>query len=155
MIRLSRPSDLTELDALFARAYPALLKADYPPSVLVTALPIISRANPRLVGSGTFRVAEEDGRIVAAGGWTRRQRRGGEVRHVVTDPAHLRRGHAGAILRACMIEARAAGIRAMTAMSTRTAVPFYAALGFEALGEEEVMLARAIAFPAVRMVRRL
>ena len=162
MIRLARPSDLAELDALFARAYPALLKPDYPPSVLVTALPLISRAQPALLASGTFRVVEEDGRIVAAGGWTRaappglRTRPGaGSVRHVVTDPDCLRRGHAAAILRASMDEARAAGLTAMAAMSTRTAVPFYAAMGFEPLGEVEVTLREGIAFPAVAMQRRL
>ena len=162
MIRIARPSDLAELDALFARAYPALLKADYPPSVLVTALPRISRAQPALLASGTYRVAEEGGRIVAAGGWTAkapgsvRAGRGlGSVRHVVTDPNHLRRGHARAILTECIEEARARGMIAMLAMSTRTAVPFYAALGFRALGEEEVMLDRAVPFPAERMVRPL
>ena len=162
MLRLARPSDLAELDALFARAYPALLRPDYPPSVLVTALPLIARAQPALLASGTYRVVEEDGRIVAAGGWTRaappglRTRPGaGSVRHVVTDPNHLRRGHARAILEASLAEARARGMTAMAAMSTRTAVPFYAALGFEPLGEVEVALREGIGFPSVAMQRAL
>ena len=162
MIRLARPSDLAELDALFARAYPALLRPDYPPSVLVTALPLISRAQPALLASGTYRVVETEGRIVAAGGWTRqappglRTRRGAaSVRHVVTDPGHLRLGHARTLLTAALDEARAQGMTAMAAMSTRTAVPFYEALGFEALGEVEVMLRDGIGFPSVAMQRAL
>ena len=93
-IRPSRDSDLAAVDALLARSYPKLLKADYPPSVLVTALPIISRARPELVGCGSYYVAEEEGRIIGAGGWTRDGRRAdlGHIRHVVTDDRAVRRG---------------------------------------------------------------
>ena len=56
-IRPGRTEDIAPLDALLARSYPRLLAADYPPSVLVTAIPRISRAQPRLVTSGTYFVA--------------------------------------------------------------------------------------------------
>ena len=46
-LRLSIRADLAAVDALLAHSYPRLLAADYPPSVLVTALPIISRAPMR------------------------------------------------------------------------------------------------------------
>ena len=52
-IRPTTMDDLSALDGLFARAYPRLLKADYPPSVMVTALPLISRAKPELLRCGT------------------------------------------------------------------------------------------------------
>ncbi|MGR3540600.1 MAG: GNAT family N-acetyltransferase [Hasllibacter sp.] len=151
-------SDLPAVDRLLARSYPALLKADYPPSVLVTAVPRIARARPDLLASGTYLIAEEGGRAVAAGGWSRASpvpgggaRRLAHVRHVATDPAHLRRGLARAILTRCMDEARRAGMRGMACLSTRTAVPFYAALGFAPIEEIEVPLADCIVFPAVRM----
>ena len=71
-IRTAGREDLAELDQLFASSYPALLKPDYPPSLLVTAIPRIARANPRLIASGTFFVVcRSDDRIVGAGGWTR------------------------------------------------------------------------------------
>ena len=44
--RIAGSGDLAGVDALLARAYPRLLKPDYPASVLVMALPIISRARP-------------------------------------------------------------------------------------------------------------
>jgi hypothetical protein len=69
-IRKTRASDLAALDAMFARSYPILLKADYPPSALVTALPLISRAQPNLITSGNYYLAEVDGQVVAAGGWS-------------------------------------------------------------------------------------
>jgi len=57
-IRPSTSADLAAVDALLARVYPRLLKADNPPSVLVTALPLISRAQPGLLRCGTYSVAE-------------------------------------------------------------------------------------------------
>ncbi|MGR3758674.1 GNAT family N-acetyltransferase [Roseobacteraceae bacterium NS-SX3] len=157
MIRTSRAADLGAIDTLLARSYPKLLKADYPPSVLVTALPRLSRAQPALVGCGTYYVAEERGKILGAGGWTPdRQRQGlGHIRHLVTDHRAVRRGIGRALVNHALGTARAAGMREMECWSTRTAEPFYAALGFVAEGPLEVTLAPGIQFPAVRMRLRL
>ena len=53
-LRRANPDDLSALDLLLARSYPRLLKADYPPSVVVLALPIIVRARPELLASGRY-----------------------------------------------------------------------------------------------------
>ncbi len=152
-IRSSQDSDLAAVDALLARSYPKLLKADYPPSVLVTALPIISRARPELVGCASYYVAEEEGRIIGAGGWTRDGVRPelGHIRHVVTDDRAVRRGVGRAIMAQALKAAQAAGISELECWSTRTAEPFYRALGFVNEGPIEVGLAPAVRFPAVRM----
>lgn len=157
-IRKSRPADLAAADALYAESYPVLLRDDYPPSVRVLALPLISRAQPHLLASGTYYVAEdEDGRLVAAGGWTRspRHRDIGQVRHVVTDHRRTRQGIGRALMTHILETAGAAGLRHLQCQSTRTAVPFYAACGFRELGPIEVPLAPGIAFPAVAMERGL
>ena len=161
-IRLARPSDLAAVGALLSRSYPALVKADYPPSVVVTAFPILSRANPALLASGTYHVAEgEDGAIVGAGGWTRTGPQGGRrpgvghVRHVATHQAWTRHGIGRSILERTMAQARESRIRALDCLSTRTAVPFYASLGFAVVGPVEMSLRPGITFPAIRMVRRL
>lgn len=122
--------------------------------MLVTALPIITRARPSLIGCGTYFVAQaSDGRILGAGGWTptRRTPRTGDIRHVVTDDRILRQGVARAIVAASLGQARQAGITHMNCFSTLTAVSFYEAMGFEVIGPMEVMLAQAVPFPAVRM----
>lgn len=157
-VRAATPGDLAAVDALLARAYPRLLKPDYPPSVLVTALPLIARANPALLGSGTYFLAVQDGGgVIGAGGWTRDRRAPdlGHVRHVVTDDRQVRRGVGRAVIDRVLLTARAAGLHALECWSTRTAEPFYAALGFRALGPMEVPLAPGIAFPAIRMSRAL
>ena len=66
--RVATAGDLARIDGLLARSYPILLKPDYPPSVLVTALPRISRANPQLVTSGSYYVVEGNGSVAGAGG---------------------------------------------------------------------------------------
>ncbi|MEM8555418.1 MAG: GNAT family N-acetyltransferase [Pseudomonadota bacterium] len=157
-VRLARAGDLSRLDALFGRTYPKLLKADYPPSVMVTAVPLIAKAQPALVSSGTFRVAElSNGDIIGAGGWTPRRKRPqiGDVRHVVCDDRFLRNGIARSILQASMKEAAADGVRIMDCKSTRTAVPFYLSMGFVPLGPIDVPLRDGITFPAIQMQLRL
>lgn len=163
-VRPAARRDIAAIDALLARAYPRLLKADYPASVLVTALPLISRAQPALVTSGTYYVAEDTaGRILGAGGWTAAspgnpglaETGRANVRHVVTDDRAVRRGVGRAILSRCFEAARAAGMIWMHCLSTRTAVPFYRAMGFIELGEVTVPLAPGIDFPAVAMRRDL
>lgn len=154
-IRPSTAADLDAVDALFRRVYPKLLKEDYAPSVRVLVLPRISRAQPHLLRSGTYFVAEEDGAILGAGGWTPDRRRAdtGHVRHVVTCDRNLRRGIARAVLDRALTQARVAGRTRMVTWSTFTAEPFYAAQGFVRRGVIDVPLDAGISFPAVEMIR--
>lgn len=156
-IRTSTGADLGAVDALLARSYPKLLKADYPPSVLVTVLPLISRAQPGLLVCGTYYVAEEAGEILGAGGWTRDRKdpARGDIRHVVCDDRHLRRGIATALLQRCFETARDGGVVEMECWSTLTARGFYEAMGFEVQGPMDVELAGGIRFASLRMVRGL
>ena len=155
-------ADFDAVDALLARSYPALLKADYAPSVLVTAIPLISKAQPKLVMSGTYFVVEDHARvIVGAGGWTRVAPPGvGEeaegvahIRHVVCDHRRLREGIGRRLMAHIFRTSEAAGIRQYECFSTLTAVPFYAACGFSVLGQMTVALRGGIDFPAVHMRR--
>jgi GNAT superfamily N-acetyltransferase len=162
-VRISTPADLAAIDALLARSYPVLLKPDYPPSVLVTALPLIARANPGLVASGRYYVAEDTaGTIVAAGGWSFSAPSGGgprqglvHIRHFVTDHRHQRRGFARSVMARILADAAAEGATEADCLATRTAVPFYQAMGFEPLGPVDVQLRPGIVFPSIQMRRRL
>lgn len=161
-IRPSTPEDLAAIDALLARSYPVLLKPDYPPSVLVTALPLIARANPALVASGRYYVAEEGDAILAAGGWSSADPAGAaprpgvaHVRHVVTDHRRQREGIGRALMTRVLAEAAAAGAERIECLSTRTAVAFYQAVGFTPLGPLDVQLRPGIVFPSILMRRPL
>lgn len=162
-LRKASLNDLAAVDRLLARSYPRLLAADYPPSVMVLAVPVIARARPELLASGRYLVAlDAAGTVVAAGGWSMGRPDGGttlgdlgHVRHVATDPVVVRQGIGRRLMHEVMADAARAGVRRMDCLSTRTAVPFYAALGFRVLGETEVPLRPGISFPAVRMLADL
>ncbi|GIT90759.1 N-acetyltransferase [Jannaschia pagri] len=157
-----RPTTITDLPAvetLLAASYPRLLAADYPPSVLVTALPRIVRAQPALLASGTYYAVMEGAEARAAGGFTLWAPGGqatatpglGHIRHVAAHPDHLRRGYARRVMDHAIGTARQMGLRRLECLSTRTAVPFYGALGFQTIEAVDVPLADGVVFPSVRM----
>jgi GNAT superfamily N-acetyltransferase len=157
-LRAATKADLAAVDLLLSESYPRLLAADYAPSLLVTAVPLISRAQPDLVLSGRYFVAIAGDAVVAAGGWSAgAPGKGvataglGHVRHVVTDWRFQRRGIGRALMTAVLADARAAGVSGMECLSTLTAEPFYASLGFRARGPVMVALRPGIDFPAIRM----
>src|SRR5688572_8970402 len=98
-IRVARPDDLEPLSALIAVSYVTLDDGSYDSATIAAAMPTISRANPKLLASGTYLVAEIDGEAAGCGGWTREQPGTGEIadgigyiRHFATHPGHRRRG---------------------------------------------------------------
>ncbi len=161
VIRPATRADLAQVDALLGRSYPALLKEAYPPSVLVTAIPLISKANPRLLASGTYFVVADGDEIVGAGGWTRAapggsgrgKRAVGNIRHVVTDHRRVRQGIGRRLMTHIIQSAEASGVQTLDCFSTLMAVPFYASVGFETVGPMTLELRPGIAFPAVHMRR--
>lgn len=112
VIRTATPGDHDMLSDLLAAAY-GELKGSYDPHGLDAALPFMSRANPKLLASGTYYVAEIDGAGAGCGGWTREKPGSGEIaeglghiRHFATHPAYLRLGVARRLLEHCLAEAR-------------------------------------------------
>ena len=161
-VRPSDHQDIARVDALLGRAYPRLLKPDYAPSMLVLALPKISRAQPALITSGSYFLVEEQEALLGAGGWTAAAPGGGAVirgvghiRHVVTDDRATRRGVGRTLLKHIIEHAAAQGVRRLDCLSTLTAVPFYAAMGFSERKTVTVPLGPGIDFPAVDMTRAL
>lgn len=161
-IRVAVAADVAPLDALFQASYPVLLAPDYPDALLQVALPIIAHAQPALVTCGSYYVAERDGRLLGAGGWTHEKPASGAVeqglahiRHVAVDHAATRQGVAAALLGRVFEDAAAAGVTRLSCMSTLTAVPFYRAMGFRVVNDVTIPLAPGCDFPAVEMVRDL
>ncbi len=163
VIRTATPDDLDQIDALLGRSYPVLLKEAYPPSLMVMAVPLISKAQPRLLASGTYFVVTDEDQIIGAGGWTRALPGGagkgtagvGNIRHVVTDHRRVRQGIGRRLMTHIDETARVAGIELLNCMSTLMAEPFYASVGFKTLGPITVNLQRGIEFPAIHMQKRL
>ena len=161
LIRIARPEDSDAVSALLLASYPTLLAASYESGALSRALPLMTRANPILLASGTYYIAErEPGGPVACGGWTAARPGSGEIiegeayiRHVATHPEWVGRGIGTSLLARCFSEARQLGIRKLHCFSTLNAERFYRASGFETVGPFDVRLGPGVTFPGVFMSR--
>ncbi len=167
VVRAASPADADAVGVLLLESYPPLLAPGYEPALLARALPLMTKANPALLASGTWYVAEgpgTDGALAGSGGWTL-QRPGaaeelvdpalGHLRHFAVHPAWTRRGVGRALFDRCMADARATGVSAFECYATTVAVPFYQALGFETVGPFAARLGRDTDFPSIRMVCRI
>jgi len=163
-IRTTTIADLSAVDALLARSFAVQLKGEYPTSTLVMAAPLISRARPGLLASGTYFAVHDRGRIVGAGGWSWSAPTGvsslgpidvAHVRQVITDHRHTRCGVGRMLMARTIANAKGKGVGALDCLSTHSAVPFYKACGFDEVGAIDVHLRPGIVFGAVRMMRAL
>ena len=157
-LRVATPEDAEQVSALLDRSYSTAWASFYEADLIAAVRPFVTRANPKLLASGTyFVVTAPDGLAVGCGGWTHEAPGTGaladgvaHIRHFATDPGWLRLGIAGAMLRRCIEEAEAAGATALFADSARGAEPFYAAFGFETM--REIVPAAVRAFERLRRV---
>jgi len=158
-IRTAEPSDEAGVEALLAVSYADLMADRYEPALLERVLPLITRANPALLESGTWFVAESsDGAIIGCGGWTPERPDSGEVettlghvRHFATDPGWTGRGIGRAIHNRSCEQAIAAGIERFICYASLNALDFYAALGFRSIRRIDVPIAADLRFPAMLM----
>jgi N-acetylglutamate synthase-like GNAT family acetyltransferase len=158
-IRIATPGDASAVEALLQVCYPLLMERAYDARVLAQALSVMTKANPKLLSSGTYYVAGTiDGSIIGCGGWTpgrpdtgRIEKHVGHLRHFGTHPAWIKRGIGKAIYQRCEVSAGAAGIRTFDVYSSLNAEPFYQALGFRPLRHLSLELSPGIVLPAVLM----
>ncbi|MCV0395037.1 MAG: GNAT family N-acetyltransferase [Rhizobiaceae bacterium] len=160
-IRVAVPSDEAALTELIAASYRSLDDGSYESAKLKAALPFMSKANPTLLASGTYYIADIGGQIAGCGGWTREIPGGagiiegvGHIRHFATHPDHVRKGVAAALLRHCLAQATSAGIIRMMSQATLPAERFYEAAGFRRLRMIEVAMG-PVTLPAIEMERAL
>ena len=161
-IRVATPGDAGAVGALLRESYPVLMRPAYG-EALSAVLDVMVRANPDLLASGSYYVAEsERGCVVGAGGWTRERPGDGAVepahahlRHFATHPRWCRRGVARRIYERCEVRARETGIRCLECYSSLNAVAFYAALGFETVAGIDVTMGEGRSLAGVLMRRRI
>jgi GNAT superfamily N-acetyltransferase len=163
LIRVARPADSEAVSALLAASYSSLLAEHYDSNTLGRGLPFMTAANPTLLASGTYYVAEgKAGNLVGCGGWTKARPGNGEViegeahiRHFATHPEWVRRGVGTSLLARCFSDARLLGIRKLHCFSTWNAERFYRAFGFDTVGPIDVPMGPSLTFPGVLMSREL
>lgn len=161
-IRTAQAGDLAAIERVLAASYPSLMAGAYESALLARALPMMLRAQPRLVGSGTYYVAEADGEIVGCGGWSREAPDApagaagiAHIRHFAVASDWIRRGIGRALYRRCEQRARAAGIGVFECYSSLNGEPFYRALGFARLAVIEVAMGPGTSLPSIHMRREI
>jgi len=158
-LRVATPGDDETVSALLSASYKRLLAPDYDPHILAAALPLMTKANPRLLASGTYYVVVADGgATIGCGGWTVEAPGGGEsrpgvghIRHFAVHPDRARRGVGQTMLKRCFEEASARGLATLECYSTLTAAPFYESAGFIPVTRIAVQMSPAVALPSILM----
>ena len=162
-VRATTLNDTLSVTALLGNSYPALMESYYQEPALSAALSIICKANPSLLSSGTYYLAEtQDSLVVGCGGWTRdRPGEGniapklGHIRHFATQSARVGQGIGRSIYLVCEQQAREAGITQFECYSTLNAEEFYSALGFKPIKPIDVNLSNSVSLPGVLMRRSI
>ena len=158
-LRTASLDDAAAIGAVLTASYSLLMRGAYPDDLLESALPRITRANPDLLRSGRYHLAEsEDGAAMGCGGWSDRPPGSGpdghaHIRHFATHPDWTGQGVGRAIYRRCEEEAAAAGFGGFICFSSLNGEPFYAALGFRRVREIRVPMGPGLRFPSVLMVK--
>jgi GNAT superfamily N-acetyltransferase len=173
-LRLARIEDLPAIEELIAESARGLSIGYYTPLQIDSLIRHAFGADPQLISDGTYYVCPIDGRLAAAGGWSRRRTlHGGDrtseaddlpldpatdaarIRAFFVHPAHARRGLGRALLWRCMAEAAAAGFRRLTLVATLPGEPLYRAAGFEVRRRFLLELPDGVAAEASEMDRAI
>ncbi len=162
-LRVAVPADEAAVSGIFGDSYPRLMAPAYDAAVLARALPFLVHANPALLASGQYFVAEAaGGAAVGCGGWTREAPgRGpvveglGHLRHFATRAGYAGRGIGRRLFECCAAQARGMGVEMFECWSTLNGEAFYEALGFAVCERRDVILPEGIRLPSVVMRRPL
>ena len=173
-LRLALSADIPTLNPLIERSARALSEGYYSPRQIDAAIRHVFGVDSRLVEDGTYFVAEDSGRILGCGGWSRRKTMYGGDQRPVGPPEYLdpaadaariraffvapeaaRQGIGRRLLEACAEAAGRAGFRRLALMATLPGVPLYSACGFREVEPVTDILPDGTAIEFVRMERPL
>src|SRR5215211_4592381 len=148
-LRLATIADRDGIDALMKRSIEEIFPRFYDATQTAASVAHISVVDPMLIEDGTYFVIEENGELVACGGWSRRdklytgsgdgasdarlldpEREPARVRAMFVRADRTRRGLGTMILRSSEAAAKAEGYRTLTLRSTMPGVALYERYGF-------------------------
>jgi N-acetylglutamate synthase-like GNAT family acetyltransferase len=170
-LRKAEMSDCAAIEHLIGESARGL-RTGYSADQVEAALGSVLGLDTQLVRDGTYFVAEDDGRIVGCGGWSRRKTMFGSDHGPVKDDAWLdpatdaarvraffvhpewaRRGIGSALLQACEDAAKVEGFTKLELVATLPGLLLYEKRGFEPHERFAVPLADGKSLPVVRMVK--
>lgn len=159
MGRLANPDDVVGVNAIAARSVRALHNGYYDEGLIEEAVRHAYGVDWQLVRDGTYFVAEVDGVVVGAGGWSYRETIGGahgpdepasprldpvrdaaRIRAFYVDPAYVRRGVAALLLKLSEAAAREAGFETAELTATLPSERVWASFGYRTIRDYEMSL---------------
>lgn len=149
VLRAATPADVPAIAALMRQSVLDVFPQFHNESETAAAARYLTEPDTVLIDDGTYFVHEAASRIVACGGWSKRDKlytgsgaaptddrlldpgtEPGRVRAMFVHGEWTRRGLGRAILVRCVEAARAEGFRSLVLMATLPGVPLYRAFGF-------------------------
>ncbi len=171
-IRLARAAEKPQLEGLIARSGVGLSAGFYSDQQAAAITREVFGVDSTLIEDRTYFAIEDDGVLVACGGWSRRATDfGGDgakhgsgrpldpateaarIRAFFVEPGMERRGLGSIMLLHCMEEAVHAGFSALELVATLPGEPLYAAHGFEAVEPITLPLSNGVSVRLTRMRR--
>jgi len=172
VLRVATRDDADSIEALMQDSIRSIFPAFYDERQTASSVVHVGHIDRLLLDDGTYFVIEEDGGLVACGGWSRRDRLyAGSGDHAddarlldpATEPARVRamfvrgdrtrRGLGTRILVACEDAARAEGFRTLALMATLPGVLLYERFGFVATDRTSITTPDGVTLAAVAMTR--
>jgi predicted N-acetyltransferase YhbS len=175
ILRLATLDDIPDIQELIVASVRTLSADHYTDQQITSALLYIFGVDTQLIIDGTYFVAEEEGRIVGSGGWSKRstlfggdQFKGSEpdplldpkrnparIRAFYVHPECSRRGIGRQILAACEDAIRQAGFKRIELMATLPGEPLYSALGYVRVRPEEMTMPDGVSISGFVMEKNL
>jgi predicted N-acetyltransferase YhbS len=174
LIRTATAHDLPAIERVMRASMASLGSHFYDEKQVASAVRFIAVADPGIVADGTYFVVEDEGEVVACGGWSKRKKlftgtagqaavdgwldpatEPARIRAMFVHPDHARRGIGRMIVDRAESEAREAGFATCELMATLPGVPLYAACGYEPVEKTTIELPDGVRLECVRMTRGL
>ncbi|MEC5159781.1 MULTISPECIES: GNAT family N-acetyltransferase [unclassified Janthinobacterium] len=173
-LRLALADDVARMEALIARSGIELSAGFYSERQAAAVTRHVFGVDSQLIADQTYFLIEQDGALLACGGWSKRRTLfGGDraksgadplldpaleaarIRAFFVAPDMARRGLGRQLLRHCSEQALAAGFDALELAATMPGVPLYLAAGFDVVERFELSLPGDVSVPLARMRKHI
>jgi len=173
-LRVAQHDDIPAMEALIARSGIELSKGFYTDEQAQAVTRHVFGVDTQLVTDQTYFVIEQNGQMVACGGWSKRatlfgaDRTKGDADPLLdpaTQPARIRaffvspdaprQGLGRMLLNHCAAKAAEAGFTALELAGTMPGVPLYLACGFRVVEDFEITLPGEVKVPLSRMRKEI
>lgn len=174
IIRKAHLDDRGAIEQLIVRSARKLSQADYSDEQIEAAIKAVFGVDTKLIQDGTYFVAEDSGKLVGCGGWSKRktlfggdqfedrdsseldpQTEPAKIRAFFVHPEFARKGIARTILSHCEAEARAHGFGSLELMSTLPGIKLYQACGYAGAERVEYATTEGVAIQLMVMRKNL